>query len=92
MRFAAGVDARGSGIEDHWLFGRSDDGSIALLYASRFSGKTSGVVVAAPHIHVGNITVESIRQARPDAGIARYYADVDSALRPQRHLARSRVS
>jgi pimeloyl-ACP methyl ester carboxylesterase len=64
MRFAAGVDARGSGIEDHWLFGRSDDGSIALLYASRFPRKTSGVVVAAPHIHVGNITVESIRQAR----------------------------
>ena len=30
MRFAAGVDARGSGIEDHWLFGRSDDGSIAM--------------------------------------------------------------
>jgi branched-chain amino acid transport system ATP-binding protein len=46
MRFAAGVDARGSGIEDHWLFGRSDDGSIALLYASRFSGKTSGVMSA----------------------------------------------
>jgi pimeloyl-ACP methyl ester carboxylesterase len=59
MRFAAGVDARGSGIEDHWLFGRSDDGSIALLYASRFSGKTSGVVVAAPHIHIANILARS---------------------------------
>jgi pimeloyl-ACP methyl ester carboxylesterase len=41
-----------SGIEDHWLFGRSDGGSIALLYASRFPGKTSGIVVAAPHIHI----------------------------------------
>jgi pimeloyl-ACP methyl ester carboxylesterase len=59
MRFAAGVDARGSGIEDHWLFGRSDDGSIALLYASRFPGKTSGVVVAAPRIHIGNILARS---------------------------------
>jgi pimeloyl-ACP methyl ester carboxylesterase len=52
------------GIERPWLFGHSDGGSIALLYASRLPEKTSGIVVAAPHIHIEDITVKSIRQAR----------------------------
>lgn len=68
-----------------WLFGHSDGGSIALLYASRF--KVAGLIVAAPHIMVEDITVSSIQAARQDylqgdlrQRLHRYHADVDSAF------------
>jgi len=76
------------GIERPWLFGHSDGGSIALLYAASFPENLRGVIVVAPHIFVEDISVESIRMAR-DAylsqglreRLARYHADVDSAFR-----------
>jgi pimeloyl-ACP methyl ester carboxylesterase len=75
------------GIERPWLFGHSDGGSIALLYAASFPENLRGVIVVAPHIFVEDISVESIRMAR-DAylsqglreRLARYHADVDSAF------------
>ena len=51
------------GIEKPWLFGHSDGGSIALLYAARFPSGAR-VIVVAPHIFVEDITVASIAQAR----------------------------
>ncbi len=51
-------------IERPWLFGHSDGGSIALLYAARFPGAVSGIVVMAPHIFVEDITIDGIRKAR----------------------------
>jgi pimeloyl-ACP methyl ester carboxylesterase len=70
-----------------WLFGHSDGGSIALLYAARFSAHVHGVVVLAPHILVEDISVENIQAARIAylstdlrARLSRHHADPDSAF------------
>jgi pimeloyl-ACP methyl ester carboxylesterase len=52
------------GVHNAWLFGHSDGASIALLHAACFPDAVSGVVVAAPHIFVEDITIASIEQAR----------------------------
>jgi len=75
------------GIMRPWLFGHSDGASIALLYASRFSQQLSGVIVAAPHIFVEDITIDSIRAVREvyltqdlRTKLGRHHADFDSAF------------
>jgi pimeloyl-ACP methyl ester carboxylesterase len=71
--------------EAPWLFGHSDGGSIALLYAARHA--TAGAVVLAPHIRVEDVSITSIAQAKEAyvntdlrQRLARYHADVDSAF------------
>lgn len=74
-------------ITQPWLFGHSDGGSIALLYAARFPASVAGAIVMAPHVFVEALSVNSIREAR-DAylhqglrdKLARYHDDVDSAF------------
>jgi len=73
--------------EPVWLYGHSDGGSIALLFAARFPERAAGLVVAAPHIFVEELSVESIEKARlayleTDLRdrLARYHDDVDSAF------------
>ena len=68
-----------------WLFGHSDGGSIALLFAARFP--TAGVVVMAPHIFVEDLSIASIEQARIAylsgdlrQRLARFHDDPDSAF------------
>ena len=75
------------GISRPWLFGHSDGGSIALLYAALFSDRVSGIAVAAPHIFVEDISIRSIEAARDmyrhkdlRTKLARFHADVDSAF------------
>ncbi|MFC0132517.1 alpha/beta hydrolase [Massilia eurypsychrophila] len=75
------------GIERPWLFGHSDGGSIALLYAAHFPNEVSGVVTVAPHIFVEDISIANIRAAREAylhgdlrSRLARHHADVDSAF------------
>jgi pimeloyl-ACP methyl ester carboxylesterase len=70
-----------------WLFGHSDGGSIALLYAARFPQALQGAIVLAPHILVEDISVTSIEQAREayletdlKQRLARYHDDPDSAF------------
>lgn len=70
-----------------WLFGHSDGGSIALLYAARYPQAVAGLVVLAPHVMVEDISVASIEQARSAyqstdlrARLARYHDDPDSAF------------
>ena len=70
-----------------WLFGHSDGGSIALLFAARWPERLSGAIVLAPHIMVEDLSIESIRKARDAylgtdlrARLARYHADPDSAF------------
>jgi pimeloyl-ACP methyl ester carboxylesterase len=70
-----------------WLFGHSDGGSIALLYAARFPQQTAGAVVLAPHIVVEDLSVASIAKAREAyldtdlrQRLARYHDDPDSAF------------
>jgi pimeloyl-ACP methyl ester carboxylesterase len=68
-----------------WLFGHSDGGSIALLYAA--AQPVAGCVAVAPHIMVEDISVASIRNARQAyeggplrSSLARYHDDPDSAF------------
>jgi pimeloyl-ACP methyl ester carboxylesterase len=70
-----------------YLFGHSDGGSISLLYAARYPESLAGVVVAAPHIMVEDITVESIQKAREAylttdlrQRLGRHHQDPDSAF------------
>ncbi|HVL77460.1 MAG TPA: alpha/beta hydrolase [Noviherbaspirillum sp.] len=74
-------------IRRPWLFGHSDGGSIALLYASRFPEHVSGIVVLAPHIFVEENTVAGLRAARAafengtlTQRLARHHRDVDSVF------------
>ncbi len=70
-----------------WLFGHSDGGSIALLYAARFPDAPAGAVVLAPHIMVEDLSIESIAKARTAylesdlrERLAKYHDDPDSAF------------
>ena len=70
-----------------WLFGHSDGGSIALLFAARYPNNTSGAIVVAPHILVEELSVRSIEKAKLAyqttalrSQLARYHDDVDSAF------------
>jgi pimeloyl-ACP methyl ester carboxylesterase len=81
---ALGLDTQ---VEPPWLYGHSDGGSIALLHAAAFPGRVAGLIVAAPHIMVEDVSIASIEKAR-DAylatdlrtKLARYHADPDSAF------------
>jgi pimeloyl-ACP methyl ester carboxylesterase len=73
--------------EPVWLYGHSDGGSIALLFAARFPERVAGVIAAAPHIFVEDLSVSSIERTRlayleTDLRdkLARYHDDVDSAF------------
>ncbi len=81
---ALGVDGKRERV---WLFGHSDGGSIALLYAARWPERLAGTIVLAPHILVEDLSITSIEKAR-DAyretdlrqRLARYHDDPDSAF------------
>lgn len=82
---ALGVDAR---RDRPVLFGHSDGGSIALLYAAMYPDAVAGIAVAAPHIFVEDVTVVNIALAREAylhtdlrEKLRRYHADPDSAFR-----------
>jgi pimeloyl-ACP methyl ester carboxylesterase len=75
-----------------WLFGHSDGGSIALLFAARYPMNTSAAIVVAPHIFVEDICISSIEEAKIAyltttsqatdlrCKLACYHNDVDSAF------------
>ncbi|MCS6944840.1 MAG: alpha/beta hydrolase [Sutterellaceae bacterium] len=79
-----GVDTQ---TDPPWLFGHSDGGSIALIFAALFPHHVAGLVVLAPHIFVEDLSIASIAAARRAyletdlrAKLARHHADVDSAF------------
>jgi pimeloyl-ACP methyl ester carboxylesterase len=81
---ALGIEA---GRARPWLFGHSDGGSNALLYAARFPEAIAGAVVLAPHILVEDLSISSIAKAREaylstdlKQRLARYHEDPDSAF------------
>jgi pimeloyl-ACP methyl ester carboxylesterase len=47
-----------------WIFGHSDGGSIALLYAAHDPSRCAGVIALAPHLFVEPIAIAGISQAR----------------------------
>ena len=68
-----------------WLFGHSDGGSIALLYAA--CRPTAGLIVMAPHIFVEEKSLLSITKAKEAyentdlrSRLSRYHVDVDQAF------------
>jgi len=70
-----------------WLFGHSDGGSIALLYAASFPDAVAGVIAVAPHLFVEDVSVRNIAAAKVayEASdlrmrLAKYHADPDSAF------------
>ncbi|MDB5957968.1 alpha/beta hydrolase [Ramlibacter sp.] len=74
-------------VRQPWLFGHSDGGSIALLFAAAFPTGLSGAIVLAPHIMVEEVSVRSIAQVREaylhtdlKQRLARHHDDVDSAF------------
>ena len=74
-------------IDKPILFGHSDGGSIALLYAASSPDALQGAIVLAPHILVEDVSVASIRQAREAylntdlrQRLARYHDDANSAF------------
>jgi pimeloyl-ACP methyl ester carboxylesterase len=74
-------------VERPWLFGHSDGGTIALLYASRFSDRIVGISVVAPHIFMEEINIGNLSKMRETylttdlpSKLQRYHADVDSAF------------
>jgi pimeloyl-ACP methyl ester carboxylesterase len=82
---ALGIDAK---RDRPVLFGHSDGGSIALLYAAMYPDAVAGIAVAAPHIFVEDVTIQNIELARAAYAetdlrekLARHHADPDSAFR-----------
>ncbi len=77
----------GAGARLPWLFGHSDGGSIALLFAARFPERTAGIVVVAPHIFVEDVTIAGIERAKAAFGadvrarLARHHDDPDRVFR-----------
>ncbi len=74
-------------VQKPWLFGHSDGGSIALLFAAKYSNNTSGSIVLAPHILVEEVSISSIEKAKIAykttglrSKLARFHDDVDSAF------------
>ncbi len=81
---AVGVDAE---KQPPWLFGHSDGGSIALIYAAQHPAQVAGAIVVAPHISVEAVAIASIQKARMAyletdlrERMQRYHADPDSAF------------
>lgn len=75
------------GVEQPWLFGHSDGGSIALIHAAAFPGKLAGAILVAPHLFVEDLSVTSIEQTRIAYAetdlrqrLAKHHADPDSAF------------
>ncbi len=69
------------------LFGHSDGGSIALLFAAHHPQRVHRAVVLAPHVMVEEVSLRSIRQAREHylqgdlrQRLSRHHASVDSAF------------
>ncbi len=69
------------------LVGHSDGASIALLYAAAFPDRIRAAAVLAPHLFVEDVTIRNIENAKAAFSstdlpqkLARYHADVDSAL------------
>lgn len=69
------------------LFGHSDGGSIALLFAAMYPSNIAGLIVVAPHIFVEDVSISSIEAAKTAyqttelrSKLSRHHDDVDSAF------------
>jgi pimeloyl-ACP methyl ester carboxylesterase len=74
-------------VREPWLFGHSDGGTIALLYAAQHPESLAGLIVLAPHIVIEQLSIDSIRSAKVSyettvlkERLAKFHNDVDSAF------------
>lgn len=74
-------------IQNVILVGHSDGGTIALLFAGRFSERVSGVISEAAHVFVEEETIRGVQDARLSyqltnlrSRLAPYHGDKTSAL------------
>lgn len=82
------LNALGLADEQPILYGHSDGGSIALLYAALFPQNVGAIAVAAPHIFVEDITIAGICEAKKiyettdfPARLGRHHRDGQSVFR-----------
>lgn len=75
------LDALGLSHERPWLYGHSDGGTIALLYAALYPDRLRGAALAAPHVFVEARTLTAI------AAVHEAYATTDLRDRLRRHHA-----
>ena len=87
------LDAAGASGASPWIYGHSDGGSIALLYAAHFPQRPAGVIVAAPHVFVEDVSIASIERARATYlatdmrdKLARHHDEPDSAFWGWNHI------
>lgn len=50
-------------IQKAFLWGHSDGGTMALLFAGRFPQRVSGVITEAAHVYVDSMTIQGIKTA-----------------------------
>lgn len=69
------------------LFGHSDGGSIALIFAATYPQRTAGLVLEAPHVFVEDVSIASIERMKQlyattdlRARLARHHDNVDAAF------------
>jgi pimeloyl-ACP methyl ester carboxylesterase len=81
------LQAAGAGTEKPWLFGHSDGGTIALLYAASMPDALKGAIVVAPHYFVEEKGVKGIAKAKLAYDttdfrdrLSTYHVDPDSAF------------
>jgi pimeloyl-ACP methyl ester carboxylesterase len=74
-------------VREPWLFGHSDGGTIALLYAAQFPNDVAGIIVLAPHIVIEQLSLDSIASAKTSyettvlkERLGKFHANVDSAF------------
>ncbi|MBZ5609895.1 MAG: alpha/beta hydrolase [Acidobacteriia bacterium] len=75
------------GIARPVVLGHSDGASIALIFAGKFPGAVSALILEAPHVFVEDVSIESIARARTTyqttdlaRKLGRYHAHVDETF------------
>lgn len=66
-------------IQKAYLFGHSDGGSIALIAASKYKDRISGIVTEGAHVFVEDITLAGIKNAQ------KLYMNSDLKLKLEKH-------
>lgn len=76
-----------AGIDRPILFGHSDGGSIALLFAAAYPGAARALVLEAPHVFVEPLTLASIAEGKTayettdlPSRLGRHHADVEHSF------------
>ena len=75
------IDSLVPPIYDMFLYGHSDGGSIALIYAANHPVKVTGIITEAAHVFVEDMTIAGVRAALPFFqqgkfdGLKKYHGD-----------------